>query len=285
MQEYVTGGLRLHPDGEFLAKLKASQYHFQNYQRWSLNPVTDLFVVEVGTGWFPIIPIGLYLCGARQVLTYDIVRLLKPETFRKVVGCFCLFAQTGKLEQVLPGARPDRIATFVDLARSSSNLPPIEFLKCLNIRAVLGNVCNLPLDQASVDLVFSHGVLEHFAPPLLEQAMSEFRRVCGRSSVMSHFIGMADQFGLYDKSITPFNNLRYTSRAWRWLDSPIIPQNRLRASDYVRACIGAGFEIVDRRDVNGAESDLASIEVAKEFAKYSRDDLLVLYLWLVARPV
>jgi|SRR5215469_338012 len=284
MQKYVTGGLRLEANGEFLEKLKASKRHFQNYQRWSPRPSTNFSVVEVGTGWFPIIPIGLYLCGAGQVLTYDTVNLLEPETFRKVVEYFCFFVRTGELEQILPEACPDRISAFLELARSY-NLPPIEFLKCLNIRAVLGNVCKLPLDQESVDLVFSNGVLEHFAPSLLAQAMSEFRRVCRKTSVMSHFIGMADQFGFYDKSITPYNNLRYSAAAWRWLNSPIIPQNRLRPSDYVHACIEAGFQIVDRQDIHGAESDLASIEIAHEFAKYSREDLLVLYSWLVARPV
>jgi len=96
---------------------------------------------------------------------------------------------------------------------------------------------------------------------------------------------MADQFSSFDRSITPFNNMRYSSRAWRWLDSPIIPQNRLRASDYSQAYRNAGFEIVAREDVNGAQSDLASVKIATEFARYSRDDLLVLYSWLIARPV
>jgi hypothetical protein len=129
-----------------------------------------------------------------------------------------------------------------------------------------------------------HEILQSL-PMLLAQGMSEFRRVCGPSSVMSHFIGRADQFSSFDRSITPFNNMRYSARAWRWLDSPMIPQNRLCASDYIHVYSNAGFEIVAREDVNGAESDLANIEIAADVARYSRDDLLVLYSWLVARPV
>jgi hypothetical protein len=285
MQQHLTGGLRLQPYGEFQAKLKACRRHLQFYQSWSRKPRDNFSVVEIGTGWFPIIPIGLHLCGAGEILTYDIVRLLRPDTLGMVVEYLCLFARTGELYEILPEARPEPVSQLMRLARSPVDRSPVEFLKRLNIQAIIGNVCNLRSDNGSVDLVYSHGVLEHLAPPLLAQAMAEFRRVCGWSSVMSHFIGMADQFSSFDKSITPFNNLRYSARAWRWLDSPIIPQNRLRVSDYIHNYSTAGFETVAREDVNGAESDLAKVRTAPEFARYSRDELLALYSWLIARPV
>src|SRR5579871_3118521 len=172
MQRYFTGGFQLQPYGEFHAKLGACRRHFQYYQSCSRNPRDSFSVVEIGTGWFPIIPIGLHLCGAGEILTYDIVRLLRPDTFEKVVEYFCLFARTGELDKILPEARRERILEFMSLARLP--ISPIEFLKRLNIRALLGNVCDLPLDSGTVDLVFSHGVLEHFAPRLLAQAMTEF---------------------------------------------------------------------------------------------------------------
>ena len=102
---------------------------------------------------------------------------------------------------------------------------------------------------------------------------------------MSHYIGIADQFSFLDKSITPFNYMRYSSRAWRWLNSPVIPQNRLRISDYCRAYDRAGFGVAFREDTNGAESDLASIRLAAGFKHYDKQDLLVLFSWLVGRPV
>jgi hypothetical protein len=65
----------------------------------------------------------------------------------------------------------------------------------------------------------------------------------------------------------------------------MIPQNRLRISDYRRAYSDAGFEIVAEEDLNGAESDLASVRLAAEFEHYDKQELLVLFSWLVGRPI
>jgi hypothetical protein len=176
VQRYVTRGLRLEAYGEFQAKVRAGQHHFRNYYEFSSQPQDNFAVVEVGTGWFPIIPIALYLCGAGQIWTYDIVRLVRADTFQKVVEYFCSFAMTGELYEVLPDALRSRVSYFLSLA--SSPLPPIEFLRRLNINLVIADVSDLPLRPGSVDFVFSHGVLEHFSPTLLAKTASEFRRVC-----------------------------------------------------------------------------------------------------------
>jgi Methyltransferase domain len=283
MQRYVTRGLCLEAYGEFQAKVRAGQRHFRNYYEFSTQPRENFVVVEVGTGWFPIIPIALHLCGAGQIWTYDIVSLIRTDTFHKVVEHFCSFATTGELYEVLPDALRDRVSDFITLARSP--LPPIEFLRRLNINPAIGKVCNLPLKRGSVDFVFSHGVLEHFTPPLLAKAAIEFRRVCHGSSAMSHFVGMADQFSFSDKSITPFNNMRYSTRVWKWLDSPIIPQNRLRTPDYIGVLTSAGFEVLAREDIIGEERALARVKLAPEFRHYTQGDLRVLYSWLVSRPL
>ena len=108
--------------------------------------------------------------------------------------------------------------------------------------------------------------------------------MCADSSIMSHFIGIKDQFSSFDHSITQFNNLRYSERAWQWLDSPIIPQNRLRVSDYIHVFRNAGFEVSSREDIKAPESELNKTKLSQEFLRYSRDELLVLYSWLVGCP-
>jgi hypothetical protein len=285
LQRHVTGGLRIQPYGEFQGKLKACRRHLDFYREFSGQVREDFTVVEIGTGWFPIIPIGLHLCGAREIWTFDIVRLLRADTFNKVIEYFCLFAKTGKLYEILPAALPARVVELIDLSSSVTRMSPVEFLERLNIHALVHDVRNSGLGDRSANMVFSHGVLEHFPPPMLAEALGELRRICSRDSVMSHFIGMADQFASFDRSITPFNSMRYSAWAWRWLNNSMIPQNRLRISDYRRAYSDAGFEIVAEEDLNGAESDLASVRLAAEFEHYDKQELLVLFSWLVGRPI
>jgi len=285
LQRYVTGGLRLQPHGEFQRKLQACRRHFDYYRAFSRQPHDEFTVVEVGTGWFPIIPIGLYLCGASEIWTFDIVRLLRKDTLCKLIEYFCLFAQTGELSRILPAVRSSSLSKLLELAPLATKVSPVEFLERLSIHALVQDVRRSGLADGSADMVFSHGVLEHFPPPMLAEALGELRRVCSEDSVTSHFIGMADQFASFDKSITAFNNLRYSARAWRWLNNSLIPQNRLRISDYRRAFGEAGLDIVAEEDLNGPESDLASIRLAAEFEHYDRQDLLTLFSWLVGRPV
>jgi hypothetical protein len=284
LQRYVTGGLRIQPYGEFQEKLRACRRHFEYYRAFSRQPREDFNAVEIGTGWFPVIPIGLYLCGAREIWTYDIVRLLAKDTFSKVIEYFCLFAQTGEISKILSAVRPSAVSTLMELAPLAAKASPVDFLERLNIHALVKDVRNSGLADGSVNMVFSNGVFELLEPTMVSEILAEIRRLSSSDSVMSHYICIADQFANFDKSITRFNNLQYSAGAWRWLKSPLVPQSRLRISDYRRAYVDAGFEIVAEEDLNGAESDLASIKLAPEFLHYDLKDLLVLYSWLVGRP-
>jgi hypothetical protein len=284
LQRHVTGGLRLEVHDEFLEKVRACRRHLDYYETCSRRPREDFSALEIGTGWFPIIPLGLYLCGAREIWTYDIVRLLRLDTFYTVLDYYILLYRTGELKEVLPAAIPSRVERLVQFSSSPRKIGPEECLERLGIHALIGDVRVTGLPQGSIDFVFSHGVLEHFPWEMLVEALKELRRVSGQDSVMSHYLGLADQFASFDRSITPYNFLRYSKRAWRWLDSPMIPQNRLRISDYRTAFSGAGFVVAASEDIRGKEEDLASIRLAPEFVQCNKDDLLVLFSWLITRP-
>ena len=102
---------------------------------------------------------------------------------------------------------------------------------------------------------------------------------------MSHYIGLADQYASFDNSITPFNFLNYSEKKWKWYNNPIIPQSRLRISDYRGIFKECGWDIVEERNSLGSIDDLRSIQIAPEFRKYKEEDLLVIYSWIVTRPI
>ena len=101
---------------------------------------------------------------------------------------------------------------------------------------------------------------------------------------MSHTISLDDQYASYDCGITQFNFLRFPDWAWRCLNNPIIPLNRLRISDYRRAFSESGFQVVDEISQRGDPAQLARTPLADRFRGYSNDDLLVVHTWLVAIP-
>lgn len=281
-QRYVTKGLHLNLDGEFRAKLKACQKHHDFFRAHGGAAVSDYSVLELGTGWFPILPIGFYLCGAAKVWSYDIAPLVSAETLRDTLRCFLILHEASRLQVFLPAIRSERIDSLRQ-AFSSPSENPHDTLAPMGVELVLGDVGKAGRPEESIDLVFSNGVLEHFPRCRLVEVLKLFRRWLKPTGVMIHHIGLADQFASFDRSITPFNFLRYSRRSWRWLDNPIIPQNRLRHSDYLKVMDEAGFEILTEEKTLGNESDLRNTSLDEEFRAYDWNDLLVLDSWLVSK--
>ena len=282
-QRYVTKGLHARPDS-FESKLNDCRTHFENYRKLSPLPKVAFKAVELGTGWWPIPPIGLFLCGAEEVWTYDIVPLLRPDTFQRILQLFVDYNQDGRLKQFLPNLLPERAALLETLLARSSDESPSEILESLNIHVMVRDARQTELPAGTVDLVYSNCCFEHIPLAVQTGLHAEFKRVAAQDSVISHYVGIGDQYSNFDRSISMFNYLKYTAKQWRFLDNPIIPQTRYRACDYRRAIEQAGFKVVVQRNINGAKEDLAKIKLAPEFRHYSEEDLLACFTWLVARP-
>src|SRR5438045_242194 len=75
LQTYGTHSLQLGPE-RFELRLEYCRRHLEHLFEVQSPRPTGFAVLELGTGWYPIVPIGLYLCGASEVWTYDIAPLL-----------------------------------------------------------------------------------------------------------------------------------------------------------------------------------------------------------------
>lgn len=282
-QRYITKGLDLTP-ARFDAKLTACQQHLDNLFAFRPHSSSGFTVVEFGTGWFPIVPIGLFLCGASQIRTYDIAPLLTSFTLRQTLQRFREYERNGRLAQTLPWILPERLASFLDVASKYDHGAPALALAEMGIRAIVNDFTRDQIKPGSTDFVFSTVSLEHLRRQQLTAVLYEFRRICSGDAVMSHYIGLADQFASFDTGISPFNFLQYSERVWRVLDNPVIPQGRLRISDYRLALKECGFRIVRENTTSGSIEELRRVRLAPEFRAYAEEDLLVLYAWLVAQP-
>lgn len=268
----------------FLSKVGEARKYLQAYETAQRGGSDEGFkAFELGTGWFPIIPSAHFLAGATTTWSFDIAPLPSVERVRLMARLFLATSQTGALKVVLPEVREDRLAAFQELLSRLEHETVAKALTAIGVHFAVRDGRATGLPDAGVDLVYSSGVLHHLPLPVLRGMFAEFRRILRPGGVMAHRLHMIDQFSFFDHSITPFNSLRYSDRKWRWLDSPLTPQNRLRIPDYRKLISESGFEPVNEENRMGTMSDLASVPLAPEFSHYRTDDLLVIESIVTAR--
>lgn len=280
-QTYVTRSQELGP-GAFENLLERSRKHFDAFLKGQQTPPDNFTIVELGTGWYPTVPVALFLCGASEIWTFDIVKLLKRKRLKLLLEYFCDFDERGVLVAKLPWVQKERVQRLRQALADFPQKTPHEVLEQLNIHALIRDARTTGLAPASVDFFFSTAVLGHIPREVIDGIFREFKRIAKPRAIMSHFIGMKDQFSFFDHSLSSFNFLRYSDARWKQLDSPLIPQNRLRISDYRRLINETGWRIVRESNENGSIQELESVPLAQEFQSYSRADLLVLFTWLSA---
>src|SRR2546426_1180464 len=86
-QEHVTRSLQL-GEGEFEWKLKMCRRYVEDFSQLRPQAASDFTALELGTGWYPIVPVGLYLCGASEVWTFDIDPLLRRDRLKVLLNRF-----------------------------------------------------------------------------------------------------------------------------------------------------------------------------------------------------
>ena len=136
------------------------------------------------------------------------------------------------------------------------------------------------LAGGTVDHFLSHSVMQYIPRAPVETLMREFLRIARPNATHSHHILLKDQFSIKDSSISEFDFMRFSDRAWRWLDSPLIPQTRLRIRDYREAFTAAGWKVLAEHSENGSAAALKRVKLDPRFRDYSEADLLVVSTWI-----
>ncbi|HUU85646.1 MAG TPA: class I SAM-dependent methyltransferase [Phycisphaerae bacterium] len=242
-------------------------------------------MVEIGTGWAPVVPTYLHLCGAARCITYDLNRYLKEALFRQALEQF------GDWIDEIAATRPSCEA---DVRRRWAELVAVERMEevmrimRLDYRAP-ADARQTGLGEGSVDVVFSNLVLEHVPPLVIEALFGEAHRVLNpQGGVMVHRVDPGDHFSSFDGTITRINFLRYSRRRWSfWGENGLHYQNRLRAPQYRRMAEQAGFSIIaEHNNVDPRSKEaLHALKLDAEFTGFSTDELCTVSYDFVARPV
>lgn len=136
------------------------------------------------------------------------------------------------------------------------------------------------LPDASVDLIWSHSVLEHIPLKQLPRLMAEMRRVLKPDGRMSHNIDFQDHLS------HGLNSLRFSEAAW---ESPVMRDagfytNRVRAGVMHALVRDAGFEILQEEFGRWPKAPIARRHLDSAFRDLSDDELRIATSHLLARP-
>lgn len=277
-QRYVTRGLIL-TAARFQIKIEIFKRHLDNFRR-ARGQHSGFEVLELGTGRFPIIPVGFFLCGARRTVSIDLFPLLAHGPFRRSLQMIADYAGAGQLRE----AQPERLEKLRSVLKQSEGASCKEILQQLDIECIVGDARRTSLPAASFDLLVSNNTLEHVTQEVIVDIFREFRRLVRPHGLMSHFIDMRDHYAEFDGSINVFNYLKYSDRAWRMYNNSVHYQNRLRVSDYRRFHESAGWRTISQEDELGSATDLRRTNLAEKFRRYSEAELLVCTSWIISEP-
>ncbi len=233
----------------------------------------DRRYVEIGTGWFPTLPVCFHLAGAASVVSYDLRRHLNPRL----------------TERLLPALEPHLTAIATAAGRS---LPDVQADYAALDPARLPFEYRAPADAAvsglpdnSVDAVFSNSVLEHVAPDAIARLMQETRRILKPGGLAIHSANCGDHYAYFDRHITAINYLAYPADAWAFWNNALLYQNRLRPQDFIDLATAAGLEIVLEKHAARPEllAALPGLQLAPEFQQYPPEQLCSTSIDFVAR--
>lgn len=243
---------------------------------------------ELGTGRQCGLPLGLWLCGAKQVITVDLNLYLREEL---VLADIRYIAQHSSQITELFGHYADH-PVFQERLQYLCRLAPQtlqDVLRATNIHYFSpADARSVALLAGSIDYHVSVAVLEHIHPNILVSIITEARRLLQPRGLFVHGFDPKDHFATSDPSITAINFLQFDDETWhRYAGNRYMYHNRLRADDYLSLISQNGFDILhtdrtlDERSLRALE---AGFPVHARFAHKTFEDLATGSMRVIARP-
>lgn len=238
-------------------------------------------VMEIGTGWQPIIPLLLSLSGAERIFLIDIQKLLDARAFFSTVNG--LVPHLTKISERLRVKRHD----LEKASNIQAGKPLSYYLEYFNMeyRAPC-DILTAYLPHKSIDLIISRSVLEHIRPHLLRRLFVAFSPLLKNDGRMFHIVDNSDHWEHGDKRISRLNFLKFGERLFSLICSfnRLDYQNRLRHFEYIAMLKASGFQIdfskspIDKKALN----DLNHLNLSPRFRGIPKEELAILTSYIVS---
>jgi hypothetical protein len=277
-QKYVTKGVIL-SDEYFFDRLGHGVFHAKAYQKFR-KQIPDS-TLELGTGWYPVVPIAMFMLGTNNVVTIDITPLCDKSKLLTTIQKMVDAISKNQVDPVFL-QQAERIEVLKKLAVEGVSMSMEELLKQLHITYLKTDARALPHANQTFDLIHSNNTYEHIYEPILKDIIKEFKRVQKNDGLQSHFIDMSDHFAHADTSITIYNYLQYSEKKWLRMDNSVQPQNRMRINQYRDLYKKGGLHILQEELRPGDAKALELVKLEEPYRSFAKEDILPSHGYVVS---
>ena len=280
-QRHITKGVQL-TDEYFAYKIQHAKDHIEYFTKYS-NPNSNKLIVELGTGWYPIIPIFMYLTNSGKVISIDIQNWMSKKTQIVSIKKIKEWKEDKRLNKYFYILDTDKWKLLENILSAPSNYTKADINELIGLKTIIKDARQTGLDSKSVDYICSNNTFEHIYYDTLIEILKEFKRIIKPHGVMSHFIDMSDHFAHFDKNITIYNFLQYSQKNWNLIDNKIQPQNRLRLKDYISLYNSLKIPITNQKIWDGEMKALDTINLDDTYSNYSKQELAISHAYLISQ--
>ena len=281
-QKYVTKGVFL-GDDYFYDRMGHARDHINAYKKYCNGNIPKR-TLELGTGWYPVVPMCFFLSGVEEIYTVDISLLTNKERLFTTLKKFAdAYGDKSLSTYIL--VDEDRLKMMFEILQDYERLSFADIIKKLGFKYLIKDARELPLESDSIDLVNSNNTFEHIYPEILLPIVKEFKRVVKKNGegIFSHFIDMSDHFAHFDKSITIYNFLQFSDKQWNRIDNSIQPQNRMRYSDYLKFYADLKIPVTETIIREGSVEELEKVKLDDKFSSKSRADVAISHCHIISQ--
>jgi hypothetical protein len=209
------------------------------------SPIEGATILEIGSGWFPIIPILLARDGAKKVFMSDLNIHMDDITFRETAAY---------LKHYFPND------DYIQKITNFSSLP-IEYLAPFNVA---------DLNDNSIDIITSNTVLEHILRSDIYNLFSSLRSKVSDYGSMVHLVDHSDHFEHFDKSISRIQFLTWNEEKHALINYLIKDgENRMRHQEYHQVFKDSGFDVINE-EVDLHDETLERVKTLSLVYPYSK---------------
>ena len=232
-------------------------------------------LMEVGTGWYPALPLACYLGGAARVYTCDLNRLLKPDLMR-----ICIDILGEELPRIATACQiplADVQGRYRRLLAAANTSDPTALSEGVIQYRAPTDAADSGIEDGAIDLLFSNSVLEHVPPDAIIRLHHASLRLLRPGGWIFHSVNCGDHYAYADPKVHQLNYLQFSERQWKFWNNRFLYQNRLRARQFVDGARDAGFELLlDTSHTRPQRLEqLRAMKIAPEFSAIPEETLCI----------